>query len=506
MINFGIYQGLNVKLPYQDEMQQKMQFMAMERQAKNDAETKAKLLYDDMEFGKATSDYGQEQLNNFYSQRIKEIGKFVTDNPDITLSPAKMMQLKNMKRQLVDNPILLKEMRFAKERDALQDFIKKNPGVEHEPEIQEMLAKVKNYNMTGRADQADPNSEFVFLNPDMKVDLPNAIMSAFKNVKKNGIEPIAGTKEAGYYSFADDNDVYAAAQTLLTDPKVKRLLTKQMEALPDDQKAKYGGDVAKYAADLGKPYVPGKEFVPPKYDTSGDGSGRGSKASEKDQSLRGGWQDLLEDARNNPDMPVPGVREAVTKVLGSPNGPINLSMGAIVSTRGNFETGLMDDRVRDYLTKANAQPTGEIVYRSKNPNNPGLPGGYFANYNVRIPIQDFDQFFDSKAIDWSGYGGNIGSVSSDDEFTIHNGDGWDEDYTHLYKPYRDEKGNMFVEMTVTAPLTNAQTASFAKAYNAATGFGTGDGNPERPAGIQYQPVLGPDGKIYMMQKNETVNP
>ena len=44
MINFGIYQGLNVDIPYQDAMEQKMRLMGMERQARADAENKAKLL------------------------------------------------------------------------------------------------------------------------------------------------------------------------------------------------------------------------------------------------------------------------------------------------------------------------------------------------------------------------------------------------------------------------------------------------------------------------------
>lgn len=508
MINFGIYQGLNVDIPYQDAMEQKMRLMGMERQARADAENKAKLLYDDMEFGKATSDYGQQELNKFYSERVKEIGKFVTENPDLTVNPAKMMMLKNMKRQLLDNPILLKEMRFGKERDALQEFIKKNPGVENEPEIQQMLAQVNSYNLTGRVDQANPDSEFVFLNPDMKVDLPKSIMDAFKGVQMSGLEPINGTKKDGYFQFSDDNDLYRAAQTLLSDPKVKRLIAKQYEALSDEEKQKYNGDLAKYAMELGRPYAPQKKFVPP---TDGGTAGSGSgTASEKDESLRGGWQDLLESARQNPGVPQRGVADGIQKVFSSPDGIDNLSTGVIMSLRGNAESGLMTSKARDYLRTAKATPTGEIVYLKEDPNAPGAPGGYYADYRVQVPIQDFYKYFDKDAIDWGGFDNITSGVDPDESFTIHDGDSignWrDKDYTNLYKAVTDEKGNGYVEFLVRKPIGNASDAGYAKGYNSAAGFGTGEGNPARPAGMKSGIMRTPDGQIVVVQLPEQVNP
>jgi hypothetical protein len=107
---------------------------------------------------------------------------------------------------------------------------------------------------------------------------------------------------------------------------------------------------------------------------------------------------------------------------------------------------------------------------------------------------------------WGGYGGNIGGVDPDDSFTIHDGDGGDKNYTNLYKAVTDEKGNGYVEFLVRKPIGNASDAGYAKGYNSAAGFGTGEGNPARPAGMKSGIMRTPDGQIVVVQLPEQVNP
>lgn len=277
-LDFGIYQGAAVKVPYESMMQQNIQMKAMERQYKVDAENKAKLLADDMDFGSATTEFNSQRLNDFYTGKMKEIGNFVASNPDLFTSPEKLIQLKAMKRDLKDNPIIAEDMNFQTNYKNAVDWMAKNPHDQDDPSIIRQLEEIENYRKYGTTDiNSKERKQYTFINPDTEFDLPTYTKGIFSGIETHGqVDNGDGT----YSVEATEEEKYQAAQFLLSNKRAARVYKNQWESLPPEiKKEVYKDDINMYVKKTGEPFVkPRKtEAYPVAKGGSGKGSGQGTE-------------------------------------------------------------------------------------------------------------------------------------------------------------------------------------------------------------------------------------
>lgn len=523
--DFGVSQGLSVKIPYGDMMERDLQIKAMERQTRIDAENKAKLLGDDLKMASVSSDYNRKRLNEFYQKKFTEIGDFVNNNPDLQMNPVAMMRFHAMKHELLDNDIVAEDMRFQTNYQNFTKWISENPGAaDYDPEVQKMLSQVENYKATGNA---DPNSktkkEFMFVNPDMKVNVPEELRAHFGKVEALGMQWIGGNKENGYETFVTDEDRVKAAQSLIGDGRspMSRVLQKQWDGLSNDAKATYGNDIARYVADMGKPFVsPGKKEPATNYNPNMTAAQ--ARAAAAQQAIDNPILSRMKEAAdpNNLGKTVGIPQDIMNSVYLDKKGYGNLADGTIVSSRGAEFNKALTPTQRTILQSVKAQNTGEIQFE---PNAAG-GGQYKTRFKVMMLPGQFEQFWGStQPLDADFWSSGFGGVSEDgsDEFTIHgkhelwNPEG---DYTDIMKPewIPDENGQggkYYVTMYIDKPVSTSDTMLFAKGnqalgakavdmdYSATNQQAMYDNEQPYTEGTKMEPgmiVRYSDGKVYQV--------
>ena len=281
-MDFGLYQGLSAKIPYDQMIDQQLELSKVRRQTRVDAENKSKVLTDDMKFATMSSDYLRTQLGEFYTGHMKKMGNYVIENPDLFTNPVKMAQYQMMKHEMIDNPLVAADMRYKTMSENLTKTLVENPDMANDPDIIRMLDERENYNNYGTITPGKGQKEFVFINPDTKVDLLGEIQKHYGQLGYDDINFVPGDPTGGTYSKVSEDSMYNAGKGFVNlNPKFARVVRKQMEQLPDEVKKGYTNadgtlDYAAWVKDQGKPWKPKDIYAPGKLKQGGSGSGDGS--------------------------------------------------------------------------------------------------------------------------------------------------------------------------------------------------------------------------------------
>ena len=402
-MNFGLYQGLSAKIPYDQMMDRQTQLMAVRRQTRVDAENKAKLMGEDMKFATMFSDFQREKLNGFYSEHLKKMGDFVLKNPDMATNPVKMMQFNQYKQQMLDNPIVAADMRFKTESEALTKWAAETPDAANDHDFQKMLQQRDNYNKYGSTSLTEPGKDFVFINPDTKVNLLKDMQDQFGALGYDQIDVVLGSQEDGYTRKVSQQAIYSGAKAILSDPKRRRVIEKTFANLSEEEQKPFitgngKPDYALWLADQGKSLVKSQEFKPPvnlKQTAAAKGAGG------NDATATGGPIDYLNNtlaqATKQPGVWVKGNVNGVSGTLIDQNTKTaNFSGAMLLTPSGNqFVNNPEQDNIPPLTesgqmalsntTSKYISPTGEIMID---------PSGHsWAQWKAKIPVAAFETMF-----------------------------------------------------------------------------------------------------------------
>lgn len=194
-IQAGLARGLAQDLQYDQRIQDlRYQKQEMDRaQALNAA--KVKMFVDDTDYMNAVNQFDNPRIKQYSEQVIKDLGKYINENPDYMYDSQKMMEVKRMKRQLKDNPYLHQGMASddaIKKLHADMAEVAKNPDMHDKGAYERLAQQEQNYYKFGNQDGEDAARQigakaFVYNKPrdfrDLNEDFAS-IGNKFKDVKQ----------------------------------------------------------------------------------------------------------------------------------------------------------------------------------------------------------------------------------------------------------------------------------------------------------------------------------
>lgn len=226
-IQAGLARGLAQDLQYDQRIQDlRYQKQEMDRaQALNAA--KVKMFVDDTDYMNAVNSFDNPRIKQYSEQVIKDLGKYINENPDYMYDAQKMMEVKRMKRQLKDNPYLHQGMASD---DAIKKYnadlaeVAKNPERHSKTAYEKIAQQLDNYTKFGNQDGEDAARtlgtkaftytkprDFRDLNEDWKV-----IGNGWKDVKQ---ESMAGKGRNAFSEYANPETLKITASQYYSQNK-----------------------------------------------------------------------------------------------------------------------------------------------------------------------------------------------------------------------------------------------------------------------------------------------
>lgn len=210
-IQAGLARGLAQDLQYDQRIQDlRYQKQEMDRaQALNAA--KVKMFVDDTDYMNAVNQFDNPRIKQYSEQVIKDLGKYINENPDYMYDSQKMMEVKRMKRQLKDNPYLHQGMASddnIKKFNADLSEVAKNPEFHNRAAYDAVAKQLDNYLKYGNQDGEDAARQlgpkaFTYNKPrdfrDSNADFVD-IGNKFKDVKQ---APMAGKGRNAFSEYAN---------------------------------------------------------------------------------------------------------------------------------------------------------------------------------------------------------------------------------------------------------------------------------------------------------------
>lgn len=235
--DFGLPSGLAARVDTRQDIANLRQNEMLERQKRIDAETKAKLFADDLQFGKAANPWDHKILKDFTQNKVRELGKYVNENPDWNTDPFKFAQVKKLKNDLIDNDVVYRSQRIKAEYDAMNKWYDdpKNKELINMPEVGEMRNRYRNYINTGSADGVQGNNvEFAWQQPSMGVDLSAVFAQRARTVQRLGSRDYKSGLRFVNEQYVTKNDMMREAIDLTNDKGLQGIsIRKQYQELLD---------------------------------------------------------------------------------------------------------------------------------------------------------------------------------------------------------------------------------------------------------------------------------
>lgn len=260
-LDFGLSSGLAYKHNFQQDIANEQNLQQLDRQARIDAENKAKLFADEFKFGEATTDYNKQKLKEYSESVIKDIGKFINDNPDYRTNPMKYAQYRQKTQSLLNNDWTKNDMNFQGMQKEYAKHLAQHPEDVDRPEIIRMADQIKNYKATGDIyGKQGENNQFEFSPPKPYVDLNS---EAQKDM--NGFASFEYRKARPDESSLLGNDaVFQKPKEKELNAKTAAYYDRHKEQL-DNQATKAGfNNGQEYAKSLTSAQVPEKYITPPR--------------------------------------------------------------------------------------------------------------------------------------------------------------------------------------------------------------------------------------------------
>lgn len=209
------------------------------KQAQAEAVAKAKMFADDLNFQNAANPYDNGIIKNYSNSVIKQIGAYVRENPDWQINPDKLVQINLMKRELKDNPHLLRGLASDtsfKQLNADLAEVAKNPEQHDQEAYQELLAQKENYlkygNQFGLEDFNKRGAQpFVYTKPKDFVNLPKALMELGSNIKNYNV--VKGKNIGEYWTEPKPEDVQNANMAALQEHRRQIMVEARKNGITD---------------------------------------------------------------------------------------------------------------------------------------------------------------------------------------------------------------------------------------------------------------------------------
>ena len=134
-LTYGQTRGLAYKHNWDQERSLRLELFKERKKAKEEAAEEVKFVGEKLKTDKANFRYTQDLLNNYYPEKLQEIGKYLSENPNWKTDPFAMAKFNDMTRELTDNPILQLDRRVMNERKLQEEYLKENPDMLLNPDI-----------------------------------------------------------------------------------------------------------------------------------------------------------------------------------------------------------------------------------------------------------------------------------------------------------------------------------------------------------------------------------
>ncbi len=214
---YGLDAGLAQDLGYNQRINDLRYDEEQMKRIKAENAAKAQLFADDLDFQNAINPYDNPVIKSKMQNQIRSIGTFVRENPDWNTNVNKMMQLKQMKRELKDNPDLIRGLAVDQEyKKLLADYneVAKNPERHDVTAYDEQMARFKNYFNTGNqsGDKTKGVDAPVYVKPRDFVDINDRWSDI--GTKFNDMVPqdIKGAGRGAYQEVPNQSSLQRLAQ------------------------------------------------------------------------------------------------------------------------------------------------------------------------------------------------------------------------------------------------------------------------------------------------------
>lgn len=150
--DFGAASGLAYRADVSQDIANIYRNEAIARQNEIDAQTKAKLFSDDIQFGNASNPWDAKLLKSFSENKIKELAEIAQSNPDWDKDPMIMLSMKQKKNELLNNDIIYRSERIKAAHGLMSKWFNENGDFADLPGAQQKIIEYQNYVTTGDAD------------------------------------------------------------------------------------------------------------------------------------------------------------------------------------------------------------------------------------------------------------------------------------------------------------------------------------------------------------------
>lgn len=457
MLEFGMRKGLAVRLP--DESQQIAYRGMRANQAKIQAENKAKMFADDMDFMNVMNSHDNPLVKEYATKQIMQMGSFLRNNPDWETNPLARAEYNKMRHELKDNPDLNRGMQSDANYQTWQKYIAdpKNADMRDDPEIQKVSQQWNNYLKFGNqyatnqeeVGKLGGKKEFTFMAPEDLVDTTAKLIELAKATQFDDF------KNFGYQNSGLRSSITSSRKDLAVQHGIASTWGKYLKKDYDKYVSQLQGNEKTNAKTLNQfvkermdPYFPSekieKAYEAPVIKPPSGGSGADARMTN---SL---WLSMHDKALNTPGQRIDFGAEAVQYTFANKLGEHNLD--GVKDPFGNVLN----------LGLRGAQSTG-LVQPQRGPD-----GTVYSEYDalVRLPLTEFKQLgnkFDDVIDDfwWDQITAGASDASVDWEI--------EPEYEALgFKKYTDDKGRALVEFPVKQkydPLNVHLSDNYSNAHN-----------------------------------------
>lgn len=225
--DFGYYQGLAVRTNLSDQIGDYERHDLRQKQNKQLASAKAQLFADSVQYNNAANEFDNKRIKEINDIKVREIGAFYKENPDVMYNPDKLVILNQMKRSLVDNPEVLRgkasDDNFKALNADLQE-VAKNPQMHNQLAYQKLLEQKENYLKYGNqlgleASQKEGFKPFVYQKPAEFIDLSKKGSDLGNNFKDLKPVTLKNGRSGAWQTVANEKSLDRDAQAFYLEHK-----------------------------------------------------------------------------------------------------------------------------------------------------------------------------------------------------------------------------------------------------------------------------------------------
>lgn len=216
MAEYGLNLGLAQSMGFDDKIADLRYNEQMTKRIQEENAAKSKLFTDDLDFNNAANPFDNNLVKTKMQQKVRDLGKFVTENPDWNTNVNKMMLFKLKKRELKDDPDLIRGLAVDNQyKQYLADMqeVAKNPQKHNVVAYDEIGKQFDNYFKTGNrsGDQTKGIDPPVYAKPRDFVDINERWMDIGNKFGDKKTKPIKGGRNA-YEEYANPETLRRVAE------------------------------------------------------------------------------------------------------------------------------------------------------------------------------------------------------------------------------------------------------------------------------------------------------